>query len=91
MIQPSLLLVIKVSLENNYMESKKYIGLFGFRQSISTELFIVSMVFTLYLGMFCWQYTVYGDWKKSILPALRITVIVLIAGGVIGLLKRLAN
>lgn len=86
------------------MESKKYIGLFGmifsattvfvefgFRQSISTELFIVSMVFTLYLGMFCWQYTVYGDWKKSILPALRITVIVLIAGGVIGLLKRLAN
>ncbi len=83
------------------MKSQKYIGLlgmifsaiavfveFGYKQSISIELFITFMILTLYLGMLCWQYTIYGDWKKSVLPALKITLIAGIICALIGLLKR---
>ncbi len=82
------------------MKSHKYIGLVGIIVSViflfleinyqdyfSRFLLVSLFIVTLYLGIFSWQYTLHGNFKNSILPALKI---VLVVGGIsliIGLLK----
>lgn len=83
------------------MKSQKYIGLIGllvsvillvleivYQHSITRGILISFIILTLYLGILSWQYVISGNWKKSILPALKITLIVGIIGAVIGLLRR---
>ena len=84
------------------MKSQKYIGLSGivlslilfaleisYQHLVTNRSLILLFVLTLYIGLLSWQYAFYGSWKKSVLPALKITLMVTAIAVVIGLLKRI--
>jgi TRAP-type C4-dicarboxylate transport system permease small subunit len=83
------------------MKSHKYIGLtgiigsvallfieIGYQHSLSRILLIILIAFTLYLGILSWNYTMNGDLKNSVMPALKVTLILVGISLVLGLLKR---
>ena len=59
-----------------------------YQHSLTRGTLILFIVLTIYLAILSWQYTLYGTWKKSVIPALKITLIVGVIGALIGLLKR---
>lgn len=83
------------------MITNKYFGLLGiilsvvalfaevaYQNAIPKELLIVLIIITLYTGVVFWQYTFYANWKKSFVTGIKITVLIVVIGLILGLLKR---
>lgn len=83
------------------MKLQKYVGLTGiigsvimlfveisYQHSFSKILLVIFITLTLYLGILSWNYTLNGDLKNSAIPALKVTLILVVISAILGLMKR---